>query len=52
MDSDDGLLEDHGRIQVISPLFIFVHVVRNNEEPSCSRTYVLISISYVKSVGP
>ena len=37
MDPDDGLLEDRGRIQVISPLVIFVHVIYNTEVPSCSQ---------------
>ena len=43
MDPDDGLFKDRGRIQVISPLFITVDAIRNEEEPSCSWIHVLIS---------
>ena len=37
MDPDDGLLEDCGRIQVVSPLVISIHAIYNTEEPYCSR---------------
>ena len=47
MDPDDGLLEDRGRIQVISPLVISVHAIYNTEVPSCSRNICVSVCLYV-----
>ena len=42
---EDGLLEGHGRIQVISPLSIIVHAIYNEKNhlvPEYSRVYIYL----------